>query len=109
MTHNCPNCGAPIEDVKCPYCGTILYDFAALDVDHPTYVRIKVGEDVLTFNARLAHASVCMDPCDITLFGDGKPYLIQRGCQIGVSLELDGIPDKNGVYFVEHRKKGDHK
>ena len=19
---NCPNCGAPIEDGKCPYCGT---------------------------------------------------------------------------------------
>lgn len=107
MKHNCPNCGAPIEEIKCPYCGTILYDFAALDVNHPTYVRIKVGEDVLTFKARLAFASISMNSCDScgkTMFIDGEPYLTIRDCEIHASLDLDIIPDKNGVRFVEHRK-----
>ena len=27
---NCPNCGAPIETEKCPYCGTMFLDFAAM-------------------------------------------------------------------------------
>lgn len=26
---NCPNCGAPIETAKCPYCGTLFIDFGA--------------------------------------------------------------------------------
>lgn len=27
---NCPNCGAPIETVKCPYCGTPFLDSGAI-------------------------------------------------------------------------------
>lgn len=33
--HNCPNCGAPIESVQCPYCGTMFYDFAVMDTASP--------------------------------------------------------------------------
>lgn len=28
---NCPNCGAPISSIECPYCGTVFYDFATID------------------------------------------------------------------------------
>ena len=42
-THNCPNCGAPITDYKCPYCGTIMYDFANVDTEEPCYLRIRCG------------------------------------------------------------------
>lgn len=38
---NCPNCGAPIETEKCPYCGTMFLDFAAMDADHPFYMKFK--------------------------------------------------------------------
>ena len=93
MKHNCPNCGAPIEDVKCPYCGTILYDFAALDMDHATYVRLKIGEDVFTFHAVLGNTSVAMEP----------------GSFPELTLILYAVPDENGVCFVEHRKSGEQK
>ena len=38
---NCPNCGAPIETEKCPYCGTVFLDFAAMDADRPFYMKVK--------------------------------------------------------------------
>lgn len=38
---NCPNCGSPIMAEKCPYCGTLFYDFAVLDADEPFYLKIK--------------------------------------------------------------------
>ena len=28
---NYPNCGAPISDDKCAFCGTVIYDFATID------------------------------------------------------------------------------
>ena len=51
-TMNCPNCGAPIESAKCPYCGTLIIDFANIDIDTPTYLRVRLGNDQLaTFKA----------------------------------------------------------
>ena len=38
---NCPNCGAPIETEKCPYCGTMFLDVAAMDADEPFYMKVK--------------------------------------------------------------------
>ena len=47
-TYNCPNCGAPIEAEKCPYCGTVLLDFAAIQIGAPTYAKFKLGDTYIT-------------------------------------------------------------
>ena len=44
---NCPNCGAPIQNERCDYCGTIMYDFSCIDISSPCYVKIKVGGRIL--------------------------------------------------------------
>lgn len=46
--YNCPNCGAPIQSEKCPYCGTTFYDFAAIDLDRPCYIKFKHKDSVIT-------------------------------------------------------------
>ncbi len=38
---NCPNCGAPIQDDICPYCGSVFLDWAAFDIQKPTFVKVK--------------------------------------------------------------------
>ena len=40
---NCPNCGAPITEEICPYCGTIFYDFANIEIGKPAALRLKTG------------------------------------------------------------------
>ena len=48
---NCPNCGAPIETEKCPYCGTTLYTF----VERAKCAKISCREKSLS-NRRLGNA-----------------------------------------------------
>lgn len=38
---NCPNCGAPIDGDKCPYCGTRLINIADLDAGEPIWLIFK--------------------------------------------------------------------
>lgn len=40
---NCPNCGAPLNGEKCPYCGTTFYDFSSIEDGKPCYMRIRMG------------------------------------------------------------------
>ena len=43
---NCPNCGAvyTLEDVKCPYCGTLYYDLSAIDFskNKPVFLKFRI-------------------------------------------------------------------
>lgn len=50
---NCPNCGAPIESERCPYCGTIIYDFANLEIGKDCWIRLKIGDELRVFKARV--------------------------------------------------------
>ena len=38
---NCPNCGAPIQNDICPYCGSVFLDWAAFDITKPTFVKVR--------------------------------------------------------------------
>ena len=46
---NCPNCGAvyTLEDIKCPYCGTLYFDMTAIDFteNKPIFIRYKIPYD----------------------------------------------------------------
>lgn len=44
---NCPNCGAPITAEKCEYCGTVFYDFFALDVGKISYMKIRYNDKII--------------------------------------------------------------
>lgn len=50
---NCPNCGAPIETEKCPYCGTMFLDFAAMDADQPFYMKVKQGGKIYILKVKM--------------------------------------------------------
>lgn len=56
--YNCPNCGAPIESTRCPYCGTVFYDFATINADEPTYIRLKVNNGILIFKASVREIQI---------------------------------------------------
>ena len=51
---NCPNCGAPIETEKYPYCGTIFLDFAAMDADHPFYMKVKKDGKIYILKVKMS-------------------------------------------------------
>lgn len=81
---NCPNCGAPIEDTKCPYCGSVFIDFASMDMDKPFYLRIKHDGKVMTCKARIDHAELTTrwDNGEVYLYADDRVFnTIKRSSQ----------------------------
>ena len=74
---NCPNCGAPIAAEKCPYCGTVFLDFAAIQVGAPSYVKFKVGDTYII-------ARLVVDNLEIDSRQDTATYTDALGAPIGV-------------------------
>lgn len=59
---NCPNCGAPITGIECPYCGSVFYDFVTLDSTKPTYIRMVWNDQIITSRVVMRGASISMEP-----------------------------------------------
>lgn len=62
---NCPNCGAPIETEKCPYCGTMFLDFAAMDADQPFYMKVKQDGKIYILKVKMSSMELRIEPNDI--------------------------------------------
>lgn len=61
---NCPNCGSAITAEKCPYCGAVFYDFTAIKVNEPCYVKIKYGDEVLMAEVIASEMRVTITPVE---------------------------------------------
>lgn len=54
---NCPNCGAPLSDGKCKYCGTeygakqkeLKYFYWGREIEHPTDEMLRDPHLLVTF------------------------------------------------------------
>lgn len=73
---NCPNCGAPVTQDKCPYCGTVFLDFAAIQLGAPSYVKFKVGDSYIC-------ARLVVDNLDIEVGTETADYYGGCGCKLG--------------------------
>lgn len=62
MKTNCPNCGAPIESAKCPYCGTLFYDMTVIDLQNPGYVRFRYGDRIIQGRMYPGRCSITTEP-----------------------------------------------
>lgn len=67
--YNCPNCGAGITGEKCEFCGTVIYDFAAIQLGKPSFVKLMHNGDIYMFrmvvdNFELRHEVQAAEICD---------------------------------------------
>ena len=76
---NCPNCGAPINEEKCPFCGTLFVDFAAMDADKPFFMKIKHNGEVFIVKVRLTDVSMHTVTVDYCIDGCGFNKHLIRG------------------------------
>lgn len=81
---NYPNCGAGISGEKCPYCGTVFYDFASFNLDRPQYVKIRYG-------GKIVACHVIGTGCEMSIAFYEHPKL---------RLELNMVPDTNGNMYT---------
>ena len=93
-TYNCPSCGAPITDNKCPYCGCVIHDFATIDMGHPGWVRIKVNNHIIVTKAYVESASFSFDAQNDFMYRyiDGRmtPFTTKLATRIDMTLVAYG-------------------
>ena len=95
--YNCPNCGAPIESTQCPYCGTVFYDFTALDSDKPTYIRMNWHGNQIVFRAIMRSAEIEVRDDPIPFYVDNKREMIQTCTEATANIEFMILEDDDGI------------
>lgn len=114
-TTNCVNCGAikQMDEMKCPYCGTLYFDLTALDLDHnmpvacvfrmPSYFS---NMDKVTMLARPYLESIEQDiPDEATLYSDNR--VVARIISPSIprfNLQFHPVPQHNGQFITVYTK-----
>lgn len=90
---NCPNCGAPIVSEKCQYCGTLFYDFSAIDLGKPCYLKIKYNNAIMAVKAIPTNVTCTMntDCVDVCRYGEPISSII-TGHNLDLSMDFHCIP-----------------
>lgn len=100
-TYNCPNCGAPITAEKCPYCGTLFYDFSTIEVGKPSYIKIKHKGKIVMCKAFLTECSFNLQ----NQYAQHRPLgALSREVIVGQTAEItmgfSVASDENGRLFT---------
>lgn len=97
---NCPNCGAPIEGVKCKYCGTYFFNIADIDFNKPKYIRIPVGNRMMILNVVASEMSLTTKSADEVFYANNKPFAYMSSPEYELDLKLKVVPDDEGIYMI---------
>lgn len=92
---NCPHCGAAITTEKCPYCGTLFYDFAAIDTEKPFYIKIKQGNKIYRAKVVLNDIDVRTSGNQEVCYSDDCPVLTLVTSHTTITTTFSVVPDKN--------------
>lgn len=104
---NCPNCGAPITGEYCPYCGSVFYDWAALDVNEPKYIKFKLGSKVVMAKAIMRHYVLDYDQTPATIYANNDIFAtVMSPPTMTIATEFEVIPE-DGVMYKVIDEKGD--
>lgn len=99
--YNCPNCGAPIASEKCPYCGTVFWDFASIDMNDLNYLKIRCNGRVYVCRAYLIEQEITQRPNTETFYtyADNRPVVVNGMPDVELQLNFRVIPDKENILY----------
>lgn len=86
---NCPNCSAPITDLVCPYCGTIIHDFVNIEAGRPTYIRFRHNGIVGVYKAFCKTVEIRQEMAQV-FYADNLPIAYMPEATISMELLITG-------------------
>ena len=106
MANTCPNCGAPISEWECNYCGAVFYDFSSLDIsfDKPIFMRFKHDGKILETKVRLNNFNVTTNPEDTSFYCDNRVYSCMR--QLHTEIDMCFSVIDNILVKMKEEKNG---
>lgn len=84
----CPQCGAPIEDEKCPYCGVVFYDFACVDTRKPFFLKIKHEGKIHIYKVKMSECAVEYKNNDTQLWCDNRLFEVVSSPDIDINMNF---------------------
>lgn len=99
---NCPNCGAPIVDDRCAYCGSVFLDVCGVEPGTIVYLKFHPKQDKVAYvRSRVNTLSFDLDPSIHDVIGhNGRIVVAQRTFGVVVNLSLMGEMDKQGRVII---------
>lgn len=98
---NCPNCGAVITEAICPYCGTIFYDFANIEIGKEAALRLKIGDNLNIFKAVATSIDVRNTDESHVMYCDDRPFAICTAPEYELTLTMRIVPDERGIVYTK--------
>lgn len=106
--YKCPVCGAPVEGYKCEYCGCVIYDFAVIDTDQPTYLRMRIKNPDGGHEFIMQMKAIAVNPCveikfdetqAVNLMGNTvATFTTNKTCTM--SVDFQAVADDKDVLFT---------
>lgn len=97
---NCPNCGAPIQDDHCPYCGSVFLDWAAFDLAKPTFVKVRDHQGrFLLIRLSTPSVRITLDSSDVPYFYADNRRIPMKSTfpRCDIEAEFTAIPYRDAV------------
>ena len=102
---NCPNCGSPIQDDQCRFCGSVFLDWSIIDFDKPFFLKFRRNDKVYRAKCRMREFSFSYPSQSASLYYDGEPQLIMRSEPPVIDISLSVVPvDKTYMLLIEEDK-----
>ena len=91
---NCPNCGGPITSEQCEYCGTMFYDFSAIEIGKPCYLKIKHENNIILVQAipKDVDLQISSETCDVVDISGRNICSFVTRRNMDLSMDFDCIP-----------------
>ena len=103
---NCPNCGAPITQEKCPYCGTMFWDFSSIDPDRENRIKLKLKNKVVWLTVKIREISIRDDSEPTCYWADNIPLKVYHEPDYRIVAEFEVVKD-NGILYAVKKLEGE--
>lgn len=95
---NCPNCGAPLGGIKCPFCGTYMYNVADLSAEKPTFIRLNLGGHWVMLRVLVTEFDLHNNSEPMSFYADDVAIETVTAPEWTLHMDMHVVPDEYGIY-----------
>ena len=101
----CPNCGAPIDGLKCKYCGCIQWNIADISDKDFKYIRLPIGDKMGLFRVRATGYNLEVINNDEVFYNDNRPYFAISKPTYTLHIDMTVAPNEEGIIYMLKEKE----
>ena len=104
----CPNCGAPIDGLKCKYCGCIHWNIADISDKDFKYIRLPIGADKMgLFHVKATGYNLEFNDLDNinVIYSNNVSYAVNSMPTYTLHIDMIVEPNEEGISYMLKEKE----